>query len=115
MTTRGIPGARERGGMRGAPELVRALARHADRLGGEADLAGIGQHLDEAPLLLLGPPVEPRAAANGDPAILGGVVDHWRTVDVVVVEDDRRRGRGSVERRGGVSRWCVGVGAHPPA
>lgn len=47
---------------------------HPDRLGCDVDEAGLGEHLDKAALLLLGPPVEPRHAADGHPAIVGGVV-----------------------------------------
>lgn len=78
MMARRIPCARECGAMRGAAEAIGSLPRHADRPRRDIDEASIGERLDEAALLLLGPAVEPLAAADGDPAIVGGVIGFGR-------------------------------------
>jgi hypothetical protein len=84
--------------MRGPAQATGALARHADGLRRDIDEAGIGQRLDEAALLLLGPAIGPGDAADGDPAILGGVLGNDGWLPVVVLE--RGGWRGGAVRRG---------------
>jgi hypothetical protein len=107
MVAGGIPGGGKGSGMGCALELVGGLPAHADRGGGKADLAGIGQRFDEAAHLLLGPAIVPGAAADGNPAIQSGIVGFGGRQALVT------RGAGGGRGGGGAGIAGRGMLAHP--
>lgn len=94
MLPRRLPCARKGPAMGQAAQAIGRLAAHPDRLGRRADQTGIGQHLDKAPLLLLGPAVIARRAANRHPTIVGGVIFPGRVGFAVGIAMGQRIVRG---------------------